>query len=294
MAKSIAVRASQSVPFFFRPGPCLVSVTVIYGALSFPEGIASGESASTVGCCRLLSSASISCCRLHRLLWAAPSTCPITARALGSGSGRCGSRSGPPSEIFPRKFPRRHWLVIECGVAASGDVVCLWRCCCLSAVLAARQAMLPYPTLPLLHRSRVHLRLSSSVLAVHLHLHGLGSSTSPNGNVLRLATGFVFTPLGTSHVALHCLRLALARVHSACCICAFVLGVELDLAVLFILVVFAIEISLSSTLFSSLVKLPRWSHLLQPFRSLQSRRRTHLPVPSARPSSTHSERRHRR
>ena len=146
---------------------------VIYGALSFPEGIASGESASTVGCCRLLSSASISCCRLHRLLWAAPSTCPITARALGSGSGRCGSRSGPPSEIFPRKFPRRHWLVIECGVAASGDVVCLWRCCCLSAVLAARQAMLLYPTLPLLHRSRVHLRLSSSVLAVHLHLHGL-------------------------------------------------------------------------------------------------------------------------
>ena len=144
-------------------------------------------------------------------------------------------------------------------------------------------------TQPLLHRSRVHLRLSSSVLAVHLHLHGLGSSTSPNGNVLRLATGFVFTPLGTSHVALHCLRLALARVHSACCICAFVLGVELDLAVLFILVVFAIEIPLSSTLFSSLVKLPRWSHLLQPFRSLQSRRRTHLPVPSARPSSTHSE-----
>ena len=143
--------------------------------------------------------------------------------------------------------------MIECGVAASGDVVCLWRCCCLSAVLAARQAMLPYPTLPLLHRSRVHLRLSSSVLAVHLHLHGLGSSTSPNGNVLRLATGFVFTPLGTSHVALHCLRLALARVHSACCICAFVLGVELDLAVLFILVVFAIEISLSSNLFSSLI-----------------------------------------
>ena len=143
--------------------------------------------------------------------------------------------------------------MIECGVAASGDVLCLWRCCCLSAVLAARQAMLPYPTLPLLHRSRVHLRLSSSVLAVHLHLHGLGSSTSPNGNVLRLATGFVFTPLGTSHVALHCLRLALARVHSACCICAFVLGVELDLAVLFILVVFAIEISLSSNLFSSLI-----------------------------------------
>ena len=136
--------------------------------------------------------------------------------------------------------------MIECGVAASGDVLCLWRCCCLSAVLAARQAMLPYSKLPLLHRSRVHLRLSSSVLAVHLHLHGLGSSTSPNGNVLRLTTGFVFTPLGTSHVALHCLRLALARVHSACCVCAFVLGVELDLAVLFILVVFAIEISLSS------------------------------------------------
>ena len=135
------------------------------------------------------------------------------------------------------------------------------------------------------------------------------SSTSPNGNVLRLATGFVFTPLGTSHVALHCLRLALARVHSACCICAFVLGcsaissgspnslalgVELDLAVLFILVVFAIEISLSSTLFSSLVKLPRWSHLLQSLRSLQSLRRTYSPVPSARPSLTHSERRHRR
>ena len=145
--------------------------------------------------------------------------------------------------------------MIECGVAASGDVVCLWRCCCLSAVLAARQAMLPYPTLPLLHRSRVYLRLSSSVLAVHLHLHGLGSSTSPNGNVLRLATGFVFTPLGTSHVAHHCLRLALARVHSACCICAFVLGVELDLAVLFILVVFAIEmISLSSTLHAQLAR----------------------------------------
>ena len=63
--------------------------------------------------------------------------------------------------------------MIECGVAASGDVLCLWRCCCLSAVLAARQAMLPYSKLPLLHRSRVHLRLSSSVLAVHLHLHGL-------------------------------------------------------------------------------------------------------------------------
>ena len=177
---------------------------------------------------------------------------------------------------------------------------CLWRCCLPLAVLLPLRRACRSPSdaavskLPLLHRSRVHLRLSSSVLAVHLHLHGLGSSTSPNGNVLRLATGFVFTPLGTSHVALHCLRLALARVHSACCICAFVLGVELDLAVLFILVVFAIEISLSSTLFSSLVKLPRWSHLLQPFRSLQSRWRTHLPVPSARPSSTHSERRHRR
>jgi hypothetical protein len=63
---------------------------------------------------------------------------------------------------------------------------------------------------------------------------------------------------------------------------------------LFILVVFAIEISLSSTLFSSLIKLPRWSHLLQSLRSLQSLRRTYSPVPSARPSSTHSERRHRR
>ena len=129
---------------------------------------------------------------------------------------------------------------------------CLWRCCLPLAVLLPLRRACRSPSdaavskLPLLHRSRVHLRLSSSVLAVHLHLHGLGSSTSPNGNVLRLATGFVFTPLGTSHVALHCLRLALARVHSACCICAFVLGVELDLAVLFILVVFAIEISLSS------------------------------------------------
>lgn len=177
---------------------------------------------------------------------------------------------------------------------------CLWRCCLpLAGLLPLRRACrspsdAAVYKLPLLHRSRVHLRLSSSVLAVHLHLHGLGASTSPNGNVLRLATGFVFTPLGTSHVALHCLRLALARVHSACCICAFVLGVELDLAVLFILVVFAIEISLSSTLFSSLVKLPRWSHLLQSLRSLQSLRRTYSPVPSARPSSTHSERRHRR
>ena len=113
---------SESISSLFFSARPVFFFTVIYGALSFPEGIASGESASTVGCCRLLSSASISCCRLHRLLWAAPSTCPITARALGSGSGRCGSRSGPPSEIFPRKFPRRHWLVIECGVAASGDV----------------------------------------------------------------------------------------------------------------------------------------------------------------------------
>ena len=160
--------------------------------------------------------------------------------------------------------------MIECGVAASGDVVCLWRCCCLSAVLAARQAMLTYSKLPLLHRSRVHLRLSSSVLAVHLHLHGLGSSTSPNGNVLRLATGFVFTPLGTSHVALHCLRLALARVHSACCICAFVLGVELDLAVLFILVVFAIDISLSSTLCSARLSASAVVALTPVLRSLQS------------------------
>jgi len=185
--------------------------------------------------------------------------------------------------------------VIRCGVAASGDVVCLWRGCCLSAVLAARQAMLPCSQLPLLHRSRVHLRLSSSVLAVHLHLHELGSSTSPKGNVLRLATGFVFAPPGTSHVALHCLRLALAlaRVHSACCICAFVLGVELDLAVLFILVVFAIEIPLSSTPFSSLVKLPRWSHLLQSFGT-SSPSENVLASPSARPSSTHSERRPRR
>ena len=119
MAKSIAVRASQSV-FFFSAWP-VFCFTVIYRALSFPEGIASGESASTIGCCWLLSSASISCCQLHRLLWAAPSTCPITTQALGSGSGCCGSRSGPPSEIFPRKFPRRHWLVIKCGVAA------LWR-----------------------------------------------------------------------------------------------------------------------------------------------------------------------
>ena len=136
---------SESISSLFFSARPVFFFAVIYGALSFPEGIASGESASTVGCCRLLSSASISCCRLHRLLWAAPSTCPITARALGSGSGRCGSRSGPPSEIFPRKFPRRHWLLIKCGVAASGDVVCLWRGCCLSAVLAARQAMLPYP-----------------------------------------------------------------------------------------------------------------------------------------------------
>ena len=219
---------------------------VIYGALSFPEGIASGESASTVGCCRLLSSASISCCRLHRLLWAAPSTCPITARALGTGSGRCGSRSGPPSEIFPRKFPRRHWLVIECGVAASGDVPLP-----LAVLLPLRRACRS-PSDAAVFQTSTAASLPSPFAA---ELVGLGralalaracSSTSPNGNVLRLATGFVFTPLGTSHVAHHCLRLALARVHSACCICAFVLGVELDLAVLFILVVFAIEISLSS------------------------------------------------
>ena len=156
-----------------------------------PQGNRHQPSAA-VGCCRRLQSAAVG---FTRLLWAAPSTCPITAQALGSGSGRCGSRSGPPSEIFPRKFPRRHWLVIKCGVAASGDVVCLWRCCCLSAVLAARQAMLPYPTLPLLHRSRVHLRLSSSVLAVHLHLHGLGASTSPNGNVLRPGPASALHPL---------------------------------------------------------------------------------------------------
>ena len=98
---------SESISSLFFSARPVFFFTVIYGALSFPEGIASGESASTVGCCRLLSSASISCCRLHRLLWAAPSTCPITARALGSGSGRCGSRSGPPSEIFPRKFKLR-------------------------------------------------------------------------------------------------------------------------------------------------------------------------------------------
>ena len=69
--------------------------------------------------------------------------------------------------------------------------------------------------------------------------------------------------LGMSHIALHCLRLTLAQVHSACCICAFMLGVELDLAVLFILVVFTIAISLSSTLFSSPIKLLCWLHLLQ-------------------------------
>ena len=93
-------------------------------------------------------------------------------------------------------------------------------------------------------------------------------------------------------VTLHCLRLTLTQVHSACCICAFMLGVEIDLAVLFILVVFTIEISLSSTLlglFSSLVKLLHWSHLLQPFQSLQSHQTMHLPVLPARPSSTHAE-----
>ena len=245
-------------------------------------------------CCRLLLSASISCCRLHRLLWAAPSTCPITARALGSGSGRCGSRSGPPSEIFPRKFPP-----VEALARDQMWCRCLWRCCLpLAGLLPLRRACRS-PSAAAVHKTSTAASLPSPFAA---ELVGLGralalaracSSTSPNGNVLRLATGFVFTPLGTLHVALHCLRLALAWVHSACCICAFVLGVELDLVVLFILVVFAIEISLSSTLFSSLVKLPRWSHLLQSFGA-SSPSENVLASPSARPSSTHSERRHRR
>ena len=156
---------------------------------------------------------------------------------------------------------------------------CLWRCCLPLAVLLPLRRACRSPSdaavykLPLLHRSRVHLRLSSSVLAVHLHLHGLGSSTSPNGNVLRLATGFVFTPLGTSHVALHCLRLALARVHSACCICAFVLGVELDLAVLFIL-----DISPAS-LVGLLMRAPRGSRILYPSPgAFDFTRRTRSPL----------------
>ena len=72
------------------------------------------------------------------------------------------------------------------------------------------------------------------------------------------ATGLVFTSLGTSHVALHCLRLALVRVRSACFICSFVLVVELDLAVLFIL-----DISPAS-LVGLLVRAPRGSRILYP------------------------------
>ena len=124
--------------------------------------------------------------------------------------------------------------------------LCLWRCCCLSAVLAARRAMLPYSKLPLLHRSRVHLRLSSSVLAGHLHLHGLGSSTSPNGNVLRLGRTSDGSIL---HIARHVARRAS---------CSFVLGVELDLAVLFIL-----DISPAS-LVGLLMRAPRGSRILYP------------------------------
>ena len=168
MAKSIAVRASQSVPFFFSARPVFF-FTVIYGALSFPEGIASGESASTVGCCRLLSSASISCCRLHRLLWAAPSTCPITARALGTGLWPLWLSLGPslgnlPSEISTEALARdRMWwsLPLRCSLPLA--VLLPLRRACRSPSDAAVSKF------PLLHRSRVHLRLSSSVLAVHLH-----------------------------------------------------------------------------------------------------------------------------
>ena len=122
---------------------------------------------------------------------------------------------------------------------------CLWRCCLpLAGLLPLRRACRS-PSDAAVFQTSTAASLPSPFAA---ELVGLGralalaracSSTSPNGNVLRLATGFVFTPLGTSHVAPHCLRLALARVHSACCIRAFVLGVELDrpCGILFILVV---------------------------------------------------------
>lgn len=120
---------------------------------------------------------------------------------------------------------------------------------------------------PLLHRSRVHWRLSSSVFFCIAERQCFASrpcirfASALHPLCIRRgarATGLVFTSLGTSHVALHCLRLALVRVRSACFICSFVLVVELDLAVLFIL-----DISPAS-LVGLLMRAPRGSRILYP------------------------------
>jgi hypothetical protein len=108
-------------------------------------------------------------------------------------------------------------------------------------------------------RSRVHSRLSPSVLAVHSH--GLGSSASPNGNVLRLGRTSDGSIL---HIARHVARRAS---------CSFVLGVELDLAVLFIL-----DISPAS-LVGLLMRAPRGSRILYPSPgAFDFTRRTRSPL----------------
>ena len=143
---------------------------------------------------------------------------------------------------------------------ASGGVVASPPC----LPLAKRCCRIQFP---LLHRSRVHWRLSSSVFFCIAERQCFASrpcirfASALHPLCIRRgarATGLVFTSLGTSHVALHCLRLALVRVRSACFICSFVLVVELDLAVLFIL-----DISPAS-LVGLLVRAPRGSRILYP------------------------------
>ena len=148
----------------------------------------------------------------------------------------------------------------------------MWCCCLWQWSLPLRQACRSQgdavvSEISTADRSWVHWQLSLLVLVVHSHR--LGSSASLSSNVLHLGHT-------SNRSILHITRHIVRRMS-----CSFVYGVELDLAVLFILD------SSPASLISLLMCTPHGSRIVYPSpRALDFTRRTQSPLafPSAHPA----------